>query len=116
MSPPTTQPSTPWHSLRHHRLKAGFTHAELARRANLSESGVQHLEAGRRSPRPNTVIRLAKALGIHAEQLRADFADNPAAEQELDKLREQVAVLSERIDQVAAALPAPHTKTAQEVA
>jgi transcriptional regulator with XRE-family HTH domain len=111
MSPPT-----PWHSLRHHRQKAGLTHAKLARRAGMSESGVQHLEAGRRSPRPNTVVRLAKALGISADELRADFADNPAAEQELDKLREQVAVLSERIDQVAAALPAPRTKTAQEVA
>lgn len=106
MSPPT-----PWHSLRHHRTKAGLTLTELAQRAGLSESGVQHLESGRRSPRPRTVTRLAKALGISADQLRADYADNPAAEQQLVALRQEAAVLAERIDQVIAALP-----TAQEVA
>jgi transcriptional regulator with XRE-family HTH domain len=115
MNPPTAPPPR-WHSLRHYRTKAGLSLAELAQRAGMSESGVQHLEAGRRRPRPRTVVRLAKALGIPADKLRADFADNPAAEEQLDDLREQVAVLSERIEHATAALPGPRSKTAQEVA
>lgn len=109
MSPPT-----PWHSLRRHRLKASLTIAELARLAKMSESGVQHLEAGRRKPRPQTVLRLAAALKVKPDELRADLVDSTAAE--LDSLREQAAVLGERIEQIAAALPAPRTKTTQEVA
>jgi transcriptional regulator with XRE-family HTH domain len=122
MSPPTAPPpansaAVPWRSLRHYRKNvAGISVAELARRANLSKSHIEHLEAGRRNPRKQTVERLAKALGVTADKLRADLADNPAAKQELDDLRQQVAVLSERIEHVAAALPNPRTKTAQEVA
>lgn len=111
MSPPT-----PWHSLRRYRLRAPLTIAALAERAGMSESGVQHLEAGRRKPRSQTVVRLAKALGVTPDQLRADLAENPTAEAQLDELRQQVAVLGERIEQVTAALPIPRTKTAQEVA
>lgn len=110
-------PPTPWHSLRHHRLQASLTLAALAQRAGLSESGVQHLESGRRrNPRPQTVARLAKALGVTVDKLRADLADNPTAVEELDELRRQAAVLSERIEQASRYLPDQRTKTAQEVA
>jgi transcriptional regulator with XRE-family HTH domain len=82
----------------------------------MSESGVQHLEAGRRSPRPQTVTRLANALKIPADKLRADLANNPAAEEQLAELTQQVEVLAERIKQVTATLPDQRAKTEQGAA
>lgn len=117
MSPPTSPEPIPWRSLRHYRKNvADISVTELADRAGLSKSYVEHLEAGRRNPRPQTVTRLAEALGTTAEKLRADLAENPTAEAQLAELTQEVEVLAERIKQVTSALPDPRTKTAQEVA
>jgi transcriptional regulator with XRE-family HTH domain len=116
MSPPTAPPpatpaAVPWRSLRHYRKNvAGISVAELARRAKLSKSHIEHLEAGRRNPRKQTVERLAKALGTTAEKLRADMVENPAAEDQLAALTERLEVLTEQVKQVAATLPRQHAQ------
>jgi predicted ATPase/DNA-binding XRE family transcriptional regulator len=51
--------------LRRHRRAAGLTQEELAERASLSLRGLSDLERGaRRAPYPDTVRRLADALGL----------------------------------------------------
>src|ERR1700738_2191882 len=59
-------------ALRRHRIAAGLTQEELAERAGLSARGIQDLESGaRRSPRAETVRRLAAALAnVDAERDR----------------------------------------------
>src|SRR5215208_6170660 len=53
--------------VREHRLAAGLTQELLAERAGLSLRGVSDLERGaRRAPYPDTVRRLADALGLSA--------------------------------------------------
>ena len=71
--------------LRHHRLAAGLSQAELAERAGLSPDGIGALESGRRAtPRPYTVRALADALSLaEDERLRllaaAQVAPEPSA-------------------------------------
>src|SRR3954447_25276566 len=60
--------------LRRQRLRAGLTQEGLAERAGLSPRGVIHLERGTRRPYPDTVQRLATALGLAPEE-RAVLAD-----------------------------------------
>jgi WD40 repeat protein/transcriptional regulator with XRE-family HTH domain len=50
--------------LRTYRVDAGLTQAALAERAGLSVRAVQHLEAGRGQPYPDTARRLAEALPL----------------------------------------------------
>jgi non-specific serine/threonine protein kinase len=51
--------------LRRHRLRAGLTQQALAERAGLSLRGLSDLERGaRRAPYPDTVRRLAEAIGL----------------------------------------------------
>jgi predicted ATPase/transcriptional regulator with XRE-family HTH domain len=58
--------------LRRHRLAAGLTQEALAERAGLSGEAVQKLERAVRRPYPDTLERLAAALGLVAEE-RARF-------------------------------------------
>src|SRR5215469_2234130 len=59
--------------LRHHRLAAGLTQAELGTRAQLSLDAISTLERGaRRRPRKDTVALLTAALGLSDEE-RAAF-------------------------------------------
>jgi DNA-binding SARP family transcriptional activator/tetratricopeptide (TPR) repeat protein len=54
-------------ALRRHRLAAGLTQDELARRAGISVRGLRDLEQGRiRQPRARSVGRLVEALGLSA--------------------------------------------------
>jgi WD40 repeat protein/transcriptional regulator with XRE-family HTH domain len=50
--------------LRQYRIDSGLTQAALAERAGLSVRAVQHLEAGRGQPYPDTARRLAEALPL----------------------------------------------------
>jgi predicted ATPase/DNA-binding XRE family transcriptional regulator len=53
--------------LRLHRISAALTQEELAERAQVSSKAVSALERGaRRAPYPETVLRLAEALGLDA--------------------------------------------------
>ena len=49
------------------RQRAGLTQAELANRAGLTVFGVAQLEQARRKPVWDTVLSLAKALGVSCE-------------------------------------------------
>lgn len=54
------------------RRKAGLTQAELAKRTNTPQPNIARLESGERSISAitlETAARLAKALGVHAEEL-----------------------------------------------
>jgi predicted ATPase/DNA-binding CsgD family transcriptional regulator/DNA-binding XRE family transcriptional regulator len=63
--------------LRRHRLQAGLTQQALAERAGLSLRGLSDLERGaRRSPYPNTVRRLAKAIGLSEAERTALVASS----------------------------------------
>jgi transcriptional regulator with XRE-family HTH domain len=55
--------------LRAHRLAAGLSAAALARRAGLSGVTVPTLERGVYSPRPETLAKLAEALGVGVAEL-----------------------------------------------
>lgn len=55
--------------LRRYRLAAGLSQEALAERASMSARGVSDLERGlRRAPRRDTVVLLARALGLRAEE------------------------------------------------
>ena len=61
--------------LRRHRLAASLSQEQLGERAGLSPNAIASLERGRRTaPRPGTVVLLAEALSLTAEQ-RAAFID-----------------------------------------
>ena len=53
-------------SFKLYRNSRGLTHAEIAKRLNLTEQSVEHWEAGRSKPRPARVYELAKILGCSA--------------------------------------------------
>jgi predicted ATPase/DNA-binding XRE family transcriptional regulator len=54
--------------LRHYREAAGFSQEELAERAGLSANAISALERGeRKRPHPDTLRRLAEALGLGEE-------------------------------------------------
>src|SRR5947199_8337255 len=67
--------------LQQYRAAAGFSQEELAERAGLSRRGVSDLERGeRRLPHPDTVRRLAEALGLDRVERSALIASaRPAA-------------------------------------
>lgn len=51
------------------REKMGFTQAQVAERAHLSERGYQYIEAGKRLPNVATAQRLAHILDATVEEL-----------------------------------------------
>lgn len=56
----------PWESLIAVRESLGLNKAALARKAELNLSHLGALESGRVSPRPETIKKLAEALGVSA--------------------------------------------------
>lgn len=61
--------------LRRHRVEANLTQQALAMRAQVSVQAIGMLERGtRRTPRHDTVVRLARALGLTAAQTEALLA------------------------------------------
>lgn len=55
--------------LRGHRLRAGLSQSELAEKANISEAAVGLLERGlRKAPHRQTIVLLAKALGLESDE------------------------------------------------
>ena len=66
--------------LRRYRATVGLTQEELAERAGLSGRGIADLERGARAaPYPQTVRRLADALGLSQEERTAFLTTRSAA-------------------------------------
>jgi transcriptional regulator with XRE-family HTH domain len=58
-------------NLRRHRRAAKLTQEQLSAKAGLHPTEISRLERAVREPRLGTIVRLAKALGVGAEQLVA---------------------------------------------
>lgn len=52
------------------RVYLGLTQEELARRLNITQAALSQMEQAKTKLRKSTLEKLAKALGIQAEQLR----------------------------------------------
>lgn len=50
-------------------MKRGLSQYELARAANVSQGLIWQIEAGRKTPRLKTLLRLAEALSVSPEEL-----------------------------------------------
>jgi transcriptional regulator with XRE-family HTH domain len=70
--PRSDYPSVSLPSLRVYRQAAGLTMAELARRAKLTPQTIMRLERGETTAQRATLRKLARALGVTAEQLMAE--------------------------------------------
>jgi transcriptional regulator with XRE-family HTH domain len=62
--------------LRELREGAGLSRPELAARVGMTRGSIRKLEAGDHAPRPETVARLAAALGVTPDRLTASVPDN----------------------------------------
>jgi transcriptional regulator with XRE-family HTH domain len=58
-------------NLRRYREAANLTQEQLAAKTGLHPTEISRLERGVREPRLSTIVRLAKGLGVAAEQLVA---------------------------------------------
>ena len=56
-------------NLREYREKAGLTQAELAKKINIAQSMIAHIERGAKSPTLFLAEELANALGISLSEL-----------------------------------------------
>lgn len=56
-------------AVRRERIEREWSQAELARRAGLSASAVNRIEAGQRRPRLRSIVSLADALGLAVRDL-----------------------------------------------
>lgn len=54
------------------RIKKGYTQEELAKLANVSQPSIVAYENGTRKPVANTIIQLAKVLGVKPTVLTDD--------------------------------------------
>ncbi|MGV1049916.1 MAG: helix-turn-helix domain-containing protein [Solirubrobacterales bacterium] len=65
--------------LRRQRQRAGLSQEELGVRAGLHRTAVGQLERGERTPRADSVIRLAGSMGIPAGDLLDGIAWTPGS-------------------------------------
>lgn len=65
--------------LRNIRLRRGLSQADLSAKAGVAEYTISEIEAGKRTPRPSTLRKLAQGLGVEVADLYGE-ADNPLAE------------------------------------
>lgn len=84
--------------LRYSRARAGLTQRELAEQAGIRQPGVARIEAGRVSPRIDTLSRLLLACGVRLEAVprRGEGVDRTAIRELLalspeERLRRAVA-------------------------
>jgi transcriptional regulator with XRE-family HTH domain len=61
-----------------HRKLAGMTQEELAWRASIHRTQISLIESGKRSPRLETLVKLAGALSISPDQLLEGISWAPA--------------------------------------
>jgi transcriptional regulator with XRE-family HTH domain len=67
-------------SLRELREKRGLTQEAVGLLGGLDVSQVSRLERGLSKPRPTTVVKLARALGIRVSTMQTILANQPPGE------------------------------------
>jgi transcriptional regulator with XRE-family HTH domain len=60
-------------AIRHYRLQAGLTQAELADRTGLNRPYLSDLERGRQTEQVRRLLRVLKELGVRVSLERADW-------------------------------------------
>lgn len=72
-------PATPKHrrllgeAIRTHRKEAEFSQERLAEKADLSTVFISRVERGKESPSVDSLVKIARALGVRVRDLVADF-------------------------------------------
>ncbi|WP_067856737.1 helix-turn-helix domain-containing protein [Mycolicibacterium wolinskyi] len=61
-------------AIRHYRLQAGLTQAELAERAGIGRPHLNHIEGGRKNPTVVVLVHLARGLGVAPGELLASVS------------------------------------------
>lgn len=68
------------------RIKKGFSQVDLEKRSGISQSAISSIERGERSPTEETMIMLAKGLGVSVNSLIDQNEKTPAVKaSELDE-------------------------------
>lgn len=60
-------------AIRHYRLEAGLSQAELAERAGLNRTYLSSLERGRETEQVKRILRVLRQLGVRMTVQRADW-------------------------------------------
>ena len=83
------------------RLKRGLSQADLGKRAGITEYTISEIEAGKRTPRPSTLRKLAKGLEVDV----ATFTPGQSGlAQALEVMRRHAAQTLEAIEDAESAL------------
>lgn len=82
MSPETPSSDAPYRvytpaslgaAIRHYRLEAGMSQAELAERVGLNRTYLSDLEQGKETEQVKRILRLLKQLGVRMTLEKADW-------------------------------------------
>ncbi len=57
-------------SIREERMKRGWTQIDLAYHSRVNPAEISRIESGKLKPSPGQLQRLARALGVHPEELQ----------------------------------------------
>ena len=66
------------------RLQLGLSQTQLGEAVGISLRAIVSYEKGEKKPRPGTMLKLAKALGVSVKFLSDDTCENPMADIEKD--------------------------------
>jgi transcriptional regulator with XRE-family HTH domain len=91
------------------RLKRGLSQADLGRRAGITEYTISEIEAGKRTPRPSTLRKLAKGLDV---DVAAFTPGQSGLAQALEVMRRHAVVTLEAIEDAEEALADGQTEYA----
>ena len=56
-------------NMRRHRVKHRLTQGQVAKRSGISKSEISRLERGMRNPRLDTIVRVARGIGVAPSKL-----------------------------------------------
>jgi len=77
--------------IRETRIRQGLSQMTLAEKADISQSFLASLEAGKKQPSVTTVLKLAKALGVNAgDFFPRDSTDRANIKEEIIALLKQL--------------------------
>ncbi|NFQ83940.1 helix-turn-helix transcriptional regulator [Clostridium sporogenes] len=79
------------------RKKQGLTQKSLAEKANISRSYLADVENNRYNPSIDVLNKIAKSLGITAQQLLKDNIDE---KDDIDKMEEDLQILFNKIQKI----------------